>query len=226
MRPTPRRSSTKGQPTVILAKTVKGYGMGEAGEGQNITHQQKKMGRVASARASATASSIPLTDEQLEKIAVLRPRPRTARRSSICKKRRDALGGHLPARRARSRSRWRCRGWRRSRRSSRAPRAARSPPPWRSCASSTTLLRDKSIGKHMVPIVPDESRTFGMEGMFRQFGIFSQVGQLYRPQDADQLMFYKEDKSGPDPPGGHQRGRRHGARGSRPRPPTRRATCR
>ena len=72
-----------------------------------------------------------------------------------------------------------------------------------------TLLRDKKIGKRVVPIVPDECRTFGMEGMFRQFGIFSQVGQLYRPEDADQLMFYKEDKTRPDAAGGHQRGRRH-----------------
>ena len=73
----------------------------------------------------------------------------------------------------------------------------------------TKLLRDKSLGKRIVPIVPDESRTFGMEGMFRQFGIFSQVGQLYRPQDADQLMYYKEDKTGPDAAGRHQRGGRH-----------------
>ena len=89
-----------------------------------------------------------------------------------------------------------------------------------------TLLRDKKIGKHVVPIVPDESRTFGMEGMFRQFGIFSQVGQLYRPEDADQLMFYKEDKSGPDPAGGDQRGRARWRPGSRPRPPTAPTTCR
>ena len=106
-------------------------------------------------------------------------------------------------------------------------RAARSRPPWRSCSILTTLMRDKSIGKRIVPIVPDESRTFGMEGMFRQFGIFSQVGQLYRPQDADQLMFYKEDKNGPDARGGHQRGRRDVRPGSRRRRRTStRTTCR
>ena len=89
-----------------------------------------------------------------------------------------------------------------------------------------TLVRDKAIGKHIVPIVPDESRTFGMEGMFRQLGIYSSVGQLYKPQDADQLMYYREDKNGPDPAGGHQRRRRDVVLDRRRRPRTARTTCR
>ncbi len=88
------------------------------------------------------------------------------------------------------------------------------------------LLRDKQIGERIVPIVPDESRTFGMEGMFRQLGIYSHVGQLYEPEDAGQLMFYKEDQQGPDPAGGHQRGGRDVVPGSPPPPPTPTTTCR
>ena len=182
-----------GQPTVILAKTVKGYGMGEAGEGQNVTHQQKKMGEEA-LRAFRDRFSLPIPDEQLTSYPLIRfhddsPELRYMR------ERRAVLGGSLPARRARSTS--------------------LEVPPLsafdallkgsgdREISTTmafvrilTTLLRDKAIGKHVVPIVPDESRTFGMEGMFRQFGIFSQVGQLYRPEDANQLMFYKEDRNG------------------------------
>ena len=184
----------KGQPTVILAKTVKGYGMGEAGEGQNITHQQKKMGETH-LHDFAERFGLPLTDEQIHDDPVPQVRGRLARSSTTCRARRKALGGYLPSRRQKS--------------------AALEVPPLSAFAAQlaatgdrtisttmafvrilNTLLRDKKIGKHVVPIVPDESRTFGMEGMFRQFGIFSQVGQLYRPQDADQLMFYKEDKSG------------------------------
>ena len=183
----------QGQPTVILAKTVKGYGMGEAGEGQNITHQQKKMGE-SHLHEFAERFGLPLTDEQIQKIPFLnssRARPRT----SICTAtaRRWAAtcrpGGS-------SRPRWRCRLCRRSRRSWRRTGERTISTTMAFVRILNTLLRDKKVGRHVVPIVPDESRTFGMEGMFRQFGIFSQVGQLYRPQDADQLMFYKEDKSG------------------------------
>ena len=183
----------KGQPTVILAKTVKGYGMGEAGEGQNITHQQKKMGETH-LHEFAARFGLPLTDEQIQKIPFLKFEEDSPELDYI-RARRKALGGYLPSRRQKS--------------------TALEVPPLSAFAAQlaatgertisttmafvrilNTLLRDKKIGKHVVPIVPDESRTFGMEGMFRQFGIFSQVGQLYRPQDADQLMFYKEDKSG------------------------------
>src|SRR3954470_16695410 len=183
----------KGQPTVILAKTVKGYGMGEAGEGQNITHQQKKMGE-NSLQKFPERFGLPLTDEQNQKIPFLKFEEGSPELEYI-RAHRKALGGYLPLRRQKS--------------------TALEVPPLSAFAAQltstgertisttmafvrvlNTLLRDKKIGRHVVPIVPDESRTFGMEGMFRQFGIFSQVGQLYRPQDADQLMFYKEDKSG------------------------------
>jgi pyruvate dehydrogenase E1 component len=182
-----------GQPTVILAKTVKGYGMGEAGEGQMITHQQKKMGLEA-LRKFRDRFSIPVSDEKLEEIPFLTLAEGSPEKKYL-QQRRQQLGGQLPQRRQKS--------------------ASLSVPPLSAFAAQlgtteereisttmafvrilSTLLRDKAIGKFIVPIVPDESRTFGMEGMFRQLGIFSQVGQLYKPQDADQLMFYREDKSG------------------------------
>src|SRR5437764_4098725 len=183
----------KGQPTVILAKTVKGYGMGEAGEGQNITHQQKKMGE-ASLKEFRDRFSLPISDEQFKEIPFLKFAEDSVEMKYL-RERRAALGGSLPSRRRKS--------------------AALETPPLSAFEAQlkgtegreisttmafvrilNTLLRDKKIGKHVVPIVPDESRTFGMEGMFRQFGIFSQVGQLYHPEDANQLMFYKEDQKG------------------------------
>ena len=183
----------QGQPTVILAKTVKGYGMGEAGEGQNITHQQKKMGE-AHLREFRDRFGLPLSEDQLKEVPFLRF-PEGSAELTYLQERRAALGGYLPARRAKS--------------------ASLQVPPLSAfegqlkgtegrTISTTmafvrilnTLMRDKAIGKHVVPIVPDESRTFGMEGMFRQFGIYSQVGQLYQPEDANQLMFYKEDQKG------------------------------
>ena len=179
------------QPTVILAKTVKGYGMGEAGEGQNITHQQKKMGLEA-LRKFRDRFSIPVSDAQIEDIPFL---TLGEKERHYVEARRRALGGPLPQRRAKSAS-------------LDVPQLAGFSAQLASTEdreiSTTmafvrilnTLLRDKAIGKYVVPIVPDESRTFGMEGMFRQFGIFSQVGQLYKPQDADQLMYYREDRSG------------------------------
>jgi pyruvate dehydrogenase E1 component len=182
-----------GEPTVILAKTVKGYGMGEAGEGQNITHQQKKMGEHV-LRAFRDRFDLDISDEQIGELPFL-PLPGGSREHSYLHERRQALGGYLPTRRTRSES--------------------LAVPPLSAFDAQlkgtgdrrvsttmafvrilTTLLRDKQIGKRVVPIVPDESRTFGMEGLFRQFGIFSQVGQLYQPEDANQLMFYREDKRG------------------------------
>ena len=184
---------SKDKPTVILAKTVKGYGMGEAGEGQNITHQQKKMGE-ANLREFRERFHLPLSDEEIAKVSFL-SFPEGSTEHDYLHARRKALGGYLPARRAKS--------------------ISLEVPPLSAFEGqlkategrtiSTTmafvrilnaLMRDKGVGKHVVPIVPDESRTFGMEGMFRQFGIYSQVGQLYRPEDANQLMFYKEDQKG------------------------------
>jgi pyruvate dehydrogenase E1 component len=181
-----------GSPTVILAKTIKGYGMGEAGEGQNITHQQKKMTGDA-LLAFRTRFNLDLTDEEVQQRAYHRP-PDDSPEMTYLRERRAALGGHVPARK---------------------PSAPALPIPELSVfkqiegsgereISTTmafvrilaTLIRDKTIGHQVVPIVPDESRTFGMEGMFRQLGIFSQVGQLYEPEDREQLMFYKEDKQG------------------------------
>ncbi|MBV9092567.1 MAG: pyruvate dehydrogenase (acetyl-transferring), homodimeric type [Streptosporangiaceae bacterium] len=182
-----------GQPTVILAKTVKGYGMGEAGEGQNITHQQKKMAE-NTLRAFRDRFGIGVPDDQLAALPYLRPGDDTPEMAYL-QQRRQALGGYLPARRTKS--------------------EALQVPPLSAFEAqikgtgdreiSTTmafvrilnaLLRDKKIGPRVVPIVPDESRTFGMEGMFRQFGIYSVNGQLYQPEDANQLMYYREDRHG------------------------------
>ena len=183
----------KAQPSVILAKTIKGYGMGEAGEGQNITHQQKKMGEHA-LQEFRDRFSLPISDEQLTEIPFLRF-DEDSPEMAYLRSRRAALGGSLPARRRRSET-------------LEAPPLSAFDALLKSSGqreiSTTmafvrilnTLLRDKSIGKRIVPIVPDESRTFGMEGMFRQFGIYSQVGQLYQPEDAKQLMFYREDRNG------------------------------
>ncbi|HEX9671829.1 MAG TPA: pyruvate dehydrogenase (acetyl-transferring), homodimeric type [Burkholderiales bacterium] len=181
------------QPTVILAKTVKGYGMGEAGEGQNITHQQKKMG-TASIRAFRDRFEVPIPDEKLDEVPFYRP-PEDSPEMKYLRERIAAMGGSVPARRRKS-----------------SPLEVPALSAFEAQLKGTegreisttmafvrvlnTLVRDKTIGKLVVPIVPDESRTFGMEGMFRQLGIYSHVGQLYTPQDADQLMFYKEDKNG------------------------------
>jgi len=182
-----------GQPTVILAKTVKGYGMGEAGEGQNITHQQKKMAEAA-LRVFRDRFNLSIPDDQLLDYPYQRPADDSPEVRYLHERRR-ALGGYLPVRRQRS-----------------TPLTAPELSAFGAQLAGTgdreisttmafvrilnSLLRDKQIGQRVVPIVPDESRTFGMEGMFRQFGIFSQVGQLYQPEDANQLMFYREDKSG------------------------------
>jgi pyruvate dehydrogenase E1 component len=183
----------KGQPTVILAKTVKGYGMGEAGEGQNITHQQKKMGE-HSLREFRDRFQLEISDEKLAEVPFMRFAEDSPELKYL-RERRAALGGGLPSRRGKSEP-------------LQVPALSAFDALLKDTGERTisttmafvrvlnTLLRDKQIGKRIVPIVPDESRTFGMEGMFRQFGIFSQVGQLYRPEDANQLMFYKEDKSG------------------------------
>jgi len=183
----------KNQPTCILAKTVKGYGMGPAGEATMLAHQSKKMD-VNALRQFRDRFKIPVADEKLMDLPFIRF-PKGSPEDEYLHKTRKALGGYLPARRRKS--------------------VSLEVPPLSFFASQlkgsdgreisttmafvrilTALMRDKELGRRIVPIVPDESRTFGMEGMFRQFGIFSQVGQLYRPEDADQLMFYKEDKSG------------------------------
>ncbi len=183
-----------GQPTVILAKTVKGYGMGVAGEGQNTTHQQKKMDEGA-LRTFRDRFNIPIPDDQIADAPFYRP-PEDSPEMRYMHERRKALGGYLPQRKRKA-----------------APLHIPDLPSLFATQLkgsgdrdiSTTmafvrmlshLTKDKELGKYIVPIVPDEARTFGMEGLFRQLGIYSSVGQLYEPQDADQVMYYREDKSG------------------------------
>jgi len=185
--------SHRGAPTVILAKTIKGYGMGAAGEGMNITHQQKKMG-LEELKAFRDRFKIPVHDDQIADVPIYRP-PDDSVEINYIKERRAALGGGIPQRRRRSVP-------------LEVPELSAFESQLKSTESreiSTTmafvrilsmLVRDKNIGNRVVPIVPDESRTFGMEGMFRQLGIFSQVGQLYKPEDAGQLMFYREHQQG------------------------------
>ncbi|HEX2839749.1 pyruvate dehydrogenase (acetyl-transferring), homodimeric type [Hyphomicrobium sp.] len=184
----------KDQPTVILAKTVKGYGMGTAGEGQMIAHQQKKMG-VDDIKRFRDRFSVKLSDDDLEMLPFIKFAEGSPELSYM-RERRAELGGSLPQRRTKTTFKLD------------APPLSLFDTQLKGSGEreiSTTmvfvqlltkLLRDKALGHHVVPIVPDESRTFGMEGMFRTFGIYSQVGQLYRPEDAEQLMYYKEDRTG------------------------------
>ncbi|MCW5589728.1 MAG: pyruvate dehydrogenase (acetyl-transferring), homodimeric type [Legionellales bacterium] len=186
--------NTKNKPTVILAKTVKGYGMGSAGEGLNITHQQKKM-NIEQLKQFRDRFDIPISDDEIEKIPFYRPAD-TSEEIQFLKNKRQALGGFLPARRHRSSQ------------SLNVPDRSAFNSYYESSGdreiSTTmafvrilnTIIKDKELGERVVPIVPDECRTFGMEGMFRQLGIYSQVGQLYTPVDRDQVMYYREDKKG------------------------------
>ncbi|MBV9471606.1 MAG: pyruvate dehydrogenase (acetyl-transferring), homodimeric type, partial [Solirubrobacterales bacterium] len=183
----------EGQPTVILAKTIKGYGMGVSGEGQMITHQAKKMTEDA-LLAFRDRFELPLSDEQVRAAEYYKPPPDSPEMRYL-RERREALGGVMPARR-------------RTAEALEVPGLERFQSQLDGTGEreiSTTmafvrvlaaLLRDKAISRHIVPIVPDESRTFGMEGLFRQVGIYSPFGQLYQPQDSEQLMFYKEDEHG------------------------------
>jgi len=181
------------QPSVILAKTIKGYGMGAAGEGMNITHQQKKMG-LEELKAFRDRFKIPVSDDEIAEVPLYRPAEDSIEMKYL-RERRAALGGSIPQRRRTSVA-------------LEIPQLSAFELQLKGSddrENSTTmafvrilaeLLRSKTIGARIVPIVPDESRTFGMEGMFRQLGIFSQVGQLYKPEDAGQLMFYREYQRG------------------------------
>lgn len=183
----------KGSPTIILAKTIKGYGMGTAGEGMNITHQQKKM-TIEQLKIFRDRFSIPLSDEEVANISFYRPSDDSPEVKYLHNRRKE-LGGFLPSRHS-------------------EVEALKVPDlsAFSSVTSGlgdreisttmafvriiTTLLKDKEIGSRIVPIVPDECRTFGMEGLFRQVGIYSPVGQLYVPVDHEQVMFYHEAKDG------------------------------
>jgi pyruvate dehydrogenase E1 component len=184
----------KNQPTVILAKTIKGYGMGGSGQGMNIAHQAKKM-NIEDIKAFRDQFKIPVPDDRLEELPLVKFEEGSPELNYM-RERRMELGGYLPQRRAKAES-------------LEVPKLEVFTPLLEATVEgreiSTTMafvrmlnmvVKDKTIGKRVVPIVPDESRTFGMEGMFRQLGIWNQLGQLYTPQDHDQLMFYKEDKHG------------------------------
>lgn len=185
--------SQEDRPTVILAKTIKGYGLGEAGEGRNVTHQQKELNEVE-LREFRTRFGIPISDEDVAKAPFYKP-AEDSQEIQYLKEQRAKLGGYVPTRTI-------------------------SVPPLREVSEtvfeefktgtngrevSTTmvfvrllakLLRDKNIGKLIVPIVPDEARTFGMEALFRQVGIYSSLGQVYEPVDSDSLLYYKEATNG------------------------------
>src|SRR5215203_5765264 len=184
---------TKGQPTVILARTIKGYGLGEAGEGKNITHQQKKMNE-ADLRSFRTRFGIPISDEQIAETPFYKPAEDSPELQYI-RERRKALGGPVPQRSVRVEP-------------LKVPLDGVFEEFYKGTEgrkASTTmvfvrmlskLLRDKEIGDLVVPIVPDEARTFGMEALFRAVGIYSHVGQKYEPVDMDTLLYYKEAKDG------------------------------
>ena len=183
----------KGAPSVILARTVKGYGLGEAGEGKNVTHQQKKLNEAELVHFRARFD-IPLSEEEVTHAPFFRPAEDSPEIQYI-HQRRSSLGSYLPRR---------------------VPHVEPLPAPGddlfqefyegtdgREVSTTmvfvrilTKLLRDKQLGKLVVPIVPDEARTFGMEALFRQVGIYASTGQLYEPVDSDSLLYYKEDKTG------------------------------
>ena len=186
-------TNNHGSPTVILAKTIKGYGLGESGEGKNITHQQKKLNE-DELREFRSRFGIPISDEEIARLPFYRP-PEDSPEMQYLKERRQALGGHLPKRMP-----------------STATLKAPSDEAFKEFFDGTgerevsttmafvrmlaRMLKDDQLGKYIVPIVPDEARTFGMEALFRQCGIYSHPGQLYEPVDADSLLYYKEIKNG------------------------------
>ena len=183
----------KGRPTVILAKTIKGYGLGEAGEGRNVTHQQKKLNQEELVEFRRRFE-IPISDEEASRAAFYKP-PDDSPEMEYLLGHRKRLGGFVPGRRS--------------------PTMKLKPPKWEDFAeffagsegrevSSTMafvrllarLMRDRNVGRYVVPIVPDEARTFGMEALFRQFGIYSHAGQLYEPVDSDMFLYYREATDG------------------------------
>jgi pyruvate dehydrogenase E1 component len=184
-----------GQPTVILAKTVKGYGMGKVGEGKNTTHQQKKLTDEA-VREFRDRFNIPIPDDKLSEVPFFKPSEDSPELKYL-HARRAELGGFLPQRRALSDEHFVVPELKAFEQVLSATGEGREMSTTMAFVRIlTALLRDKQLGPRVVPIVPDEARTFGMEGMFRQLGIFSQQGQLYEPVDRDQLMYYREDKAG------------------------------
>jgi len=183
----------KGGPTIVLAKTVKGFGMGSAGEGKNIAHQQKKLG-LEELKMFRDRFNIPVSDKDIDNVPYCKP-ARDSAELEYLMERREALGGSLPKRRARSKA-LPVPGIEAFRTQLEGTGEREASTTMAFVRILTALLRDKQIGKHIVPIVPDEARTFGMEGLFRQVGIYASKGQLYEPQDSGDLMYYREDKKG------------------------------
>jgi pyruvate dehydrogenase E1 component len=183
----------KGGPTVILAKTIKGYGLGEAGEGRNISHQQKKMNE-KELREFRARFDIPIRDEDVVETPFYRP-PKDSPEIKYLLERRRKLGGFVPRRVVQAPP-------------LRTPRAGAFPEFLKGSGTSepsttmgfvrllSSLLRDKSIGRHVVPIIPDEARTFGIDGLFTEIGIYSCKGQLYEPVDKQGMSYYREAKDG------------------------------
>ena len=182
-----------GKPTVILAKTIKGYGLGEVGEGRNVTHQQKKLNE-DELRAFRSRFGIPISDDEVAKAPFYRP-PEDSEEMRYLRERREALGGYVPTRPKQGPL-------------LKTPALDEYRPFIEKSAgrevSTTTgavtlmasLLKDQHVGRYIVPIVPDESRTFGMDPLFKQCGIYAHAGQLYEPVDSDQLLYYREAKDG------------------------------
>ena len=185
---------TKGRPTVILAKTVKGFGLGASGEAQNVAHNVKKMD-VDSIKQFRDRFNIPIADEKIEELPYFKF-DEDSEEMKYLRARREALGGYLPSRREQAEEQLEIPELS-------AFDAILKGSGDRQVSSTMTfvrvlnaLLKDKKIGKRIVPIIPDEARTFGMEGLFRQVGIYANEGQKYVPQDADQVAYYREDKKG------------------------------
>jgi pyruvate dehydrogenase E1 component len=182
-----------GKPTVVIAKTIKGYGLGEVGEGRNVTHQQKKLNE-EELRAFRSRFGIPISDDEVAKAPFYRP-PEDSAEIRYLRERRESLGGYVPMRPAEPP---------RLQTPSLADYAGFIEKSAGREVSTTTgavtlmasLLKDKQVGRFIVPIVPDESRTFGMDPLFKQCGIYAHTGQLYEPVDSDQLLYYREAKDG------------------------------
>ena len=187
-----RATEVKGQPTCVLVKTVKGYGMGTAGEGQNTTHQQKKLAE-DQLRAMRDRFKIPVSEEDLPKAPFVQLN--NAQKAYLAD-RRKALGGAFPVRHWRDTPKLDIPGLDKFDKELKSSGEREISTTMAFVRILTTLLRDKNIGKQVVPIVPDESRTFGMEGLFRSIGIYNPLGQTYTPQDRDQMSYYKESIDG------------------------------
>jgi pyruvate dehydrogenase E1 component len=183
----------KGAPTVVIARTIKGYGLGESGEGKNITHQQKKLNE-DELRAFRTRFGIPISDEELNELPFYRPAEESPEILYV-RERRKSLGGYLPERRVRVEP-LKCELGDLFEEFDKGTEGRPVSTTMIFVRMLAKMLRDPEIGRLVVPIVPDEARTFGMESLFRQVGIYSHVGQLYEPVDIDTLLYYKEATNG------------------------------